>query len=161
MRLPLLCSTLVILGAAVAGPAQRVLKVPAPYATIQAAIQAARNSDTVLVGPGAVSSGDQVALRLALHPKARLFGKSTNTAFNAAALMIDEPEWQATFAFADAYLLSNPGEYLTHDLLPVDHPVWLTQEAVAAGRDTVVEAAIAWIRDVEFAPRRPSGRLTP
>jgi hypothetical protein len=55
MRLSLLCSTLVIVGAAVAVPAQRVLNVPARYATIQAAIQAARNNDTVLVAPGVYS----------------------------------------------------------------------------------------------------------
>ena len=36
-------------------------------------------------------------------------------------------------------------EFLTHDPFPVDHPVWLTPEDVAAGRDTVVEAAVQWI----------------
>ena len=115
----------------------------------------------VLVGPGAVSSGDQVALRLAFHPKARFFGKSTNAAFNAAAPAHDDPEFRATFAYADAYLLSSPGEYLTHDPLPVDHPVWLTPSDVAAGVDTVVEAAVAWIEDADRAPRLPSGRAIP
>jgi len=37
------------------------------------------------------------------------------------------------------------GEVLTHDPFPVDYPVWLTPEDVAAGRDTVVEAAMQWI----------------
>ncbi len=115
----------------------------------------------VLVGPGSVSSGEHVALRLSFHPWARLFGKSTNTAFNAAALMFSDDEWQATYAWADSYLLSNPGEYLTHDLLPVDHEVWFTLDDVAEGRDTVVETAIEWIREFESAPRRPSGRVTP
>ncbi len=100
----------------------------------------------VLVGPGAVSSGDQVAFRMGFHPRARFFGKSTNTAFNAAALMVDDVDWQATYAVADAFLLFNPGEYLTHDPLPVDHPVWLEPDDVAEGRDTVVEAAVDWIR---------------
>ena len=115
----------------------------------------------VLVGPGAVSSGDQVALRLAFHAKARFFGKSTSTAFNAAALAHDDAEFRATFAFADAYLLSNPGEYLTHDPLPVDHPVWLQPSDVVEGIDTVVEAAVAWIEEFDRAPRHPSGRVTP
>lgn len=115
----------------------------------------------VLVGPGAVSSGDQVALRLAFHPRARFFGKSTNTAFNAAALAYDDTDFRATFAFADAFLLANPGEYLTHDPLPVDHPVWLTPSDVVVGIDTVVEAAVAWIDDYERAPRQPSGRVSP
>jgi len=115
----------------------------------------------VLVGPGSVSSGDQVALRMKFHPKARFFGKSTNTAFNAAALLYSDGDFRATYAVADAYLLSNPGEYLTHDPLEVDHAVWLTPEDVAAGRDTVVDAAVEWIRDFKFAPRRATGRVSP
>ena len=115
----------------------------------------------VLVGPGAVSSGDQVALRLKFHPKARFFGKSTNTAFNAAALLYSDEDFQATYAVADAYLLSDPGEYLTHDPLEVDNPVWLTPDNVAEGRDTVVDAAVEWIQNSRFAPRRATGRVSP
>jgi hypothetical protein len=37
----------------------------------------------VLVGPGALSSGDQVAHLFKFHPRARFFGKSTATAFNS------------------------------------------------------------------------------
>jgi len=115
----------------------------------------------VLVGPGAVSSGEHVALRMSFHPWAKLFGKPTNAAFNAAALMWSDDEWQATYAWADSYLLSDPGENLTHDLLPVDHEVWLSRDDIAEGRDTVVEASIEWIREFEFAPRQPSGRVQP
>ena len=115
----------------------------------------------VLVGPGSVSSGDQVALRMKFHPNARFFGKSTNSAFNAAALLYSDDEWQATYAVADAYLLSNPGEYLTHDPLEVDDAVWLVRDDVAEGRDTVVNAAVEWIRNFEFAPRRATGRRSP
>jgi len=115
----------------------------------------------VLVGPGSVSSGDQVALRMGFHPRARFFGKSTNTAFNAAALMYSDDDWQATYAVADSFILFNPGEYLTHDPLPVDHPVWLDPDDVAQGRDTVVDAAVRWIQEFEFAPRQTTGRVTP
>lgn len=115
----------------------------------------------VLVGPGSVSSGEHVALRMSFHPWARLFGKPTNAAFNAAALGWSDDEWQATYAWADSYLLSNPEENLTHDLLPVDHEVWFTLDDIAEGCDTVVEAAIEWIREFEFAPRTPSGRVAP
>ncbi len=115
----------------------------------------------VLTGPGTVSSGDHVVLRLMFHPKTRFFGKSTNTAFSAAAQAYADDEWQATFAFADAFVLYNPGEYLTHDPLPVDVPVWLLPDDVADGTDTVVAAAVDWIRSFEFAPRRPSGRVSP
>jgi hypothetical protein len=37
------------------------------------------------------------------------------------------------------------GQSLTHHPFPVDQQVWLTAEDVAAGRDTVVEAAKEWI----------------
>ena len=134
----------------------------------------------VLTGPGAVGAGDQVALRLTFHPNARFFGKSTNTAFNLPAPVKLRKHWDAHFALADAFVLSDSGEddppfesgyqlrihntwggehsgrlpgrdniiedeFLTHDPFPVDHPVWLTPEDVAAGRDTVVEAAVQWI----------------
>ena len=115
----------------------------------------------VLVGPGSVSSGDQVALRMGFHPRARFFGKSTNTAFNSPALMYSDDEWQATYAVADSFLLSNPGEFLTHDPLAVDHPVWLDPDHVAERRDTVVEAALEWIRSFRLSPRRSTGRRTP
>ena len=115
----------------------------------------------VLVGPGSVSSGEQVALRMTFHPRARLFGLSTNTAFNAPAEVYSDGEWQATAAVADAFRLSAPGDFLTHDLLPVDVEVWLSPGDVAAGHDTVVEAAIAWIGERRGGPRRPSGRLIP
>ena len=101
----------------------------------------------VLVGPGAVSSGDQVALRMTFHPMARTFGKSTATAFNGPASMsFTNSDWVARFARADAYLVSDPTNYLTHDEFVVDDPVWLEPDDVARGLDTVVEAAKAWIR---------------
>jgi hypothetical protein len=115
----------------------------------------------VLVGPGAVSAGDQVALRMKFHPKARFFGASTNTAFNAAAVLFSDDEFQATFAVADAFLLSDPSEYLTHDPLPVDRAVWLEPDDAAAGIDTVVDAAVEWIQGFRFAPRRATGRVSP
>ena len=49
--------------------------------------------------------------------------------------------------------------YLAHTSAPVDEQVWLTQADVIAGRDTVVEAAIAWISSPR--PREPSGRGAP
>jgi hypothetical protein len=53
--------------------------------------------------------------------------------------------WSAQFAFSDAYRLSAPGDFLTHDELAVDQPVWLEPDDVARGVDTVAEAAIRWI----------------
>lgn len=113
----------------------------------------------VLTGPGAVSSGDQVALRLKFHPNARFFGKSTNTAFNAPEEVFLDSLFYADYARYDAFLLSNPGEYLTHDPFLVDQPVWLNPEDVANGRDTVVEAAVRWIRRSNPSAK-PRGRAT-
>jgi Peptidase family S41/Tricorn protease C1 domain len=102
----------------------------------------------VLTGPGAVSSGDQVALRMTYHPRARVFGKTTNTAFNSPCpLNLSEPGWHIEYGCADTYRISAPHDYLTHDDLPVDQPVWLRPDDVANGKDTVVEAAIDWIND--------------
>src|SRR5262245_13756167 len=100
----------------------------------------------VLVGPGAVSSGDQVAHLFRFHPRARFFGKSTSTAFNAPRnLPLGSSSWYSLFAAADAFRVDAPGDYLTHDELRVDEAVWLRPDDVARGLDTVAEAAIRWI----------------
>jgi hypothetical protein len=100
----------------------------------------------VLTGPGAVSSGDQVALRMTFHPRARVFGKSTSTAFNAPSQVdLENHDWYFAYARADAFLLSNPNAYLTHREFPVDRSIWHTPSAVAHGRDNVVDAARTWI----------------
>jgi hypothetical protein len=99
----------------------------------------------VLVGPGAVSSGDQVAHLFKFRPNTRLFGKSTSTAFNSPTTYSLGTDWYALLANADAYRLNAPGDYLTHDELAVDEPVWLTPDDVASGFDTVVGAALGWL----------------
>lgn len=111
----------------------------------------------VLVGPGAISSGDQVALRMKFHPMARFFGKSTAAAFNGPTeLNLANQDWYCRYAHADAYLVSNPGHYLTHDEFGVDEEVWLTPDDVAHGFDTVVKAAIAWIQSHYTNVEQPS-----
>jgi C-terminal processing protease CtpA/Prc len=99
----------------------------------------------VLTGPGAGSSGDQVALRMTFHPRARTFGKSTATAFNAPCPLDVDPDWRMQYACADAYRINKPYDYLTHDEFVVDEPVWLRPDDVAQGKDTVVDAAVRWI----------------
>ncbi|KXK56060.1 MAG: fibronectin type III domain-containing protein [Chlorobi bacterium OLB5] len=99
----------------------------------------------VLTGPGAVSSGDQVALKLKYHPKARFFGKSTSSAFNAPYVHNLSNNYGLMIAEFDAYQLSNPGIYLTHREFEVEENIWLSKELVRQGRDDVVEAAICWI----------------
>ena len=99
----------------------------------------------VLVGPGAVSSGDQNALRMAFHPRAKLFGRSTAAAFNSPVTVSTLAGWYMRNAPSDAYLVSRKGQYLTHEELKVDFPVWLAPHDVAEGRDTVASAALSWI----------------
>jgi hypothetical protein len=101
----------------------------------------------VLVGPCAVSSGDQVANLFRFLPRTRFFGKPTAGAFNSPA-PVDFPVtgWFGLCAVADAHLVGEPGQYLTHDEFPVDEPVWFTPASVARGEDDVVHAALQWMR---------------
>jgi hypothetical protein len=124
---------------------------PASYGTAPYVIHGNAPSDfagkiAVLVGPYAVSSGDQVANLLRYHPRTRTFGKPTAGAFNApSSTTMPLPGWIAPVATADAFNVSVPGEYLTHDEFPVDEPVWFTPASVARGYDDVVVAALRWI----------------
>ena len=99
----------------------------------------------VLVGPGAVSAGDQVAFRMTFHPRVKTFGKSTNAAFNSPRIPSMPTGWYARFAPYEACLASDTTYFLTHREFAVDVPVWHTRDAVARGEDTVVTAAMAWI----------------
>lgn len=135
--------------AAAGGHTAMVEAAPASLYVIPTAANRATRYDkpiAVLKGPGAVSSGDQVALRMTYHPRARSFGKGTAAAFNAPTRPAYHANWYVAIATADAYRVDAPHEYLTHDEVAVDEPVWLTADDVARGRDTVVEAALAWIR---------------
>ncbi len=105
----------------------------------------------LLLGPGAVSSGDFASLWMTYHPNVRTFGKPTSSAFNlptqpALGTEIDlGPDWYARIAEANFYRVGAPHSYLTRTDIHIDEPVWLTPEDVAVGRDTVVVAAQQWI----------------
>ncbi len=109
----------------------------------------------VLTGPGAVSNGDWESLRMQLHPRVRVFGKPSNGAFTLADRPALGPEWIFTNAIGTGYLIDGH-RYMAHTPAPVDEEVWLTLDDVVEGRDTVVEAAIRWIRGQH--PRHPGGR---
>jgi hypothetical protein len=107
----------------------------------------------VLIGPGCMSSGDQIALITALHPRAKTFGKPTNGTFNTPVYEDVHGDYFFRVALIDAFLGEYDNNCLTHKEFPnpVDFPevlyeeVWLTQEGVAQGIDDVVETAKAWI----------------
>jgi hypothetical protein len=107
----------------------------------------------VLVGPGAVSAGDFSAFWARFLPRVRTFGKSTSMAmgFPTQPLLGTEldlgPDWTETrVAETNTYAVGAPHDFLIHSEFPVDEPVWLRPDDVAAGRDTVVEAAVRWLR---------------
>ena len=55
------------------------------------------------------------------------------------------PDWFGRVAETNTFALSSPKDYLTHDEFPVDERVWLRPTDVAAGKDTVVDAALRWL----------------
>jgi C-terminal processing protease CtpA/Prc len=106
----------------------------------------------VLVGPGAVSSGDFGSELLRSLPIARTFGKSTSMALGlptqpALGTHIDlGPDWEARVSESNSYAVGRPMDYLIHTEFPVDELVWLTPDDVATGQDTVVKAAMKWLQ---------------
>lgn len=112
----------------------------------------------VLTGPGAVSNGDWESLRIGYHPKVRVFGKPSNGAFTLSDTPNLGSDWFFTKATGSGYLVDGH-VYLAHTGVQPDVEVWLERDDVAAGRDTVVEAAVQWIKGRK--PRRPAGRRQP
>lgn len=106
----------------------------------------------ILVGPGAVSAGDFGSYWAASLPIVRAFGKSTSMAVGlptqpALGTELDlGPDWLARVAETNTYRVGAPKNFLIHTEYPVDELVWLTPDDVAAGKDTVVEAALVWLQ---------------
>jgi hypothetical protein len=106
----------------------------------------------VLVGPGAISAGDFGAVLAAQHPRARTFGKSTAMGIGLPTQrelgneLFLHPQWDARIVVTNTYVVGRPHDYLIHTDLPVNERVWLRPADVAAGKDTVVEAALRWLR---------------
>jgi hypothetical protein len=108
----------------------------------------------VLVGPGAVSVGDQVPQWMKSHPMVRLFGRPTAGAYTAvSSLDLGNNDWWCRYTPWNTFLAGDPDNYLTHGMVEIDEDVWLTPDDVAQGNDTVVEAAEAWINS--FAGLQP------
>ena len=99
----------------------------------------------VLTGPGTVSMGDHAVLRLRRHPRVRTFGKPEASAFGPVARLDVDDDWLIHYPFDDAWRLGERHDYLTREEIAPDQAVWLRPADVAHGRDTVVDAAIAWI----------------
>ena len=110
----------------------------------------------VLTGPGAISSGDIIAYYLGQHPNSRRFGLPTD---GSACFKYDEGTFWAPDPYLwDLWVTRTPCAGLDVNDVPLaiagvfpDEQVWLTREDVLKGRDTVVEAALTWIR-AELTP---------
>ncbi|MCP4678125.1 MAG: hypothetical protein GY854_21945 [Deltaproteobacteria bacterium] len=102
----------------------------------------------VLTGPKAGSAGDMCPYALRLHPRARVFGKPSNGAFGETTPMwnrdpfLDDLIANGTVAQA----VSADGIHLQGSIQEPDVDVWLTKDDVMAGVDTVLEAALEWIK---------------
>lgn len=107
----------------------------------------------ILTGPGAVSQGDSFPLRMKFHPMVKVFGKSTAGAFSAFYFedLNRNAGWQIAITNRNLYMVDNPVTYLCHTELEIDEEVWLTQEDVSKGEDTVVKRAIEWIQNLAHA----------
>jgi hypothetical protein len=121
----------------------------------------------VLTGPGCISAGDMNALMLTYHPRVKVFGKPTSAAFNCPEPVFFDDDMSFRYSRVETYLLDDTSHFLTHSEFPGarDFPwipfeeVWLTPEGVAAGRDDVVEVALAWINLSTNADDVPDGAL--
>ena len=115
----------------------------------------------ILSGPSAFSAGDYNIVRLQYHPNTRTFGKPSSASFSAAnPVPLFADGWRATVSFFNTARLEDPDRLLTHQELPVDEAVWLEQDDVVRGEDTVVKAALDWTSRVVASsePRVPPGK---
>jgi len=109
----------------------------------------------VLTGPHAGSAGDVFPFLMSLHPRARRFGRPTDGRFGMATHTIaNSGDWYpepdpfsgdlfASFTFA--IMVDGDGEHLQGVEQEPEFDVWLGPDDVAAGVDTVVNAALEWI----------------
>jgi len=108
----------------------------------------------LLSGPHAISAGDGVTHLLSLHPNTRRFGRTSNGSygFGGGYWDPDPITGDLTVNYTPGILSGPDGEWLHAAEQDLDDPVWLDPDDVAAGVDTVIEAARSWI-EVTPAPR--------
>lgn len=104
----------------------------------------------ILTGPAAVSAGDCTAWMLSRVPGARRFGLRTDGTCSSPAgfLPLDAGPYEPAFVFRlPLWTARDPADQvgLSGAKLEPEQRVWLTREDLAAGVDTVLEAAEAWI----------------
>lgn len=101
----------------------------------------------VLTGPSAISAGDLFPYYMTFHPQASRFGRATDGSFGAIQDHWTMDPWTGEYYafYTYAACVDADLEYLQASEQTPEHEVWLDPDDVALGRDTVVEAALAWI----------------
>ena len=100
----------------------------------------------VLSGPFCISAGDFLIKRLKSHPKVKVFGTTSSTAFASSKSVLIGP-FHLDYAYLNGFSEDNPDQYLTHTEIDVDYEVSFTPDDVRNGDDTVVKTAIEWIKN--------------
>lgn len=109
----------------------------------------------VLTGPHAGSAGDIFPFLLGLHPRARRFGRPTDGRFGLTTHTIaNSGSWfpetdpfsgDLHASYTVAIMADADGVHLQGAPPAPEVEVWLEPDDVAAGVDTVVDAALVWI----------------
>ena len=99
----------------------------------------------LLIGPYSGSAGDFVPLVINMHPMTRTFGKPTYGAWSGYSPTSIGDGFSFAYALGVGYKLHGYDTLLVRYEIPIDEPVWLTPDGVAAGVDDVSRAAIDWI----------------
>jgi hypothetical protein len=132
------------------------------------------HSIAVLTGPHMGSAGDLFPYIMSFRPRARRFGRTTDGRFSVHGVTVwpkpvpEGPESPDEDAGSDgnsyswtlewdpytrdlragvtgSVFLDEDGNSLFGSIQQPETPVWLTVDDIAAGKDTVVKAALAWI----------------
>jgi len=106
----------------------------------------------MLTGPKGMSAGDMVPYYFTHHPRVRRFGRATNGSFSGGGVKIwgawTDPYVHDLYGTYDhAISVDGDENWLHRSEQTPEEEVWLTQDDVVAGVDTVVEAALDWIAE--------------
>jgi hypothetical protein len=125
----------------------------------------------VLTGPKTQGGGESSSFVYSKHPRARRFGRATSGDFGSpgtdlgiaglytpVAALADDfvGVWYPLPSLTGVVLFDSEGQIMLRSEQTPETEVWFTQDDVAAGRDTVVEAALAWIAEENGASRLPA-----
>lgn len=117
----------------------------------------------VLTGPNCGSWGDMNAFRMRFHPMVRFFGEKTMGAFvswcNWSSTILHHYNYIYRIDGGSMYSNYNNEGFLIHKGNPVDEEIWLTREAIANGKDNVVERAVQWINSKLYVHDISAGKF--